>query len=281
MKHKNPMQPDDPRHGTNNGYSSGCRCVECRKGHTSYMKEFYMRPERVAARERTKAEGLPDGDHRHGSRHGYNLGCRCPQCSAVHHEYVNRQYAIKDQKAAHADRLHAMLDKNNPFHGTTTGYGYGCRCNHCRDAAKAYYTSPAARKAAALSIRNRKANSPAMRAEMRLRRLASVCIDRLAKGYGRQTGWIDLLGCTYEALKDHIERQFKPGMTWSNKSKAGWGVDHIKPCVCFDLTDPEQVKQCFRYTNMQPLWYHENLCKNSEWEGSMCRKSGNKNVNKH
>ena len=239
-----------------------------------------MRPERVDARERTKVEGLPVGDQRHGSRTGYNLGCRCPKCSEAHSAYIRVHYANSDRKGICIARLRELEHKENPFHGTITGYSYGCRCDRCKNAAKQHYTSPEVRIAAAKGFRARYAADPSLRLESKLRRRAWLCVDRLAKGYGKQTGWIDLLGCTYETLKQHIEGMFKPGMTWNNKSKAGWGPDHIKPCVCFDLSDEVQLRQCFHYTNLQPLWYHENLSKNSEWEGQMHRRNGNRIVNR-
>ena len=33
------------------------------------------------------------------------------------------------------------------------------------------------------------------------------------------------------------------------------------PCASFDLTDPEQQRQCFHYTNLQPLWAADNIRK--------------------
>ena len=33
----------------------------------------------------------------------------------------------------------------------------------------------------------------------------------------------------------------------------------------FDLTDPEQQKQCFHYTNQQPLWAKDNMSKGAKW----------------
>ena len=74
---------------------------------------------------------------------------------------------------------------------------------------------------------------------------------------------INLLGCTIEELKVYLESQFKEGMTWDNWTPDGWHIDHIKPCASFDLTDPEQQKECFHYSNLQPLWAEENLSKNS------------------
>jgi hypothetical protein len=74
----------------------------------------------------------------------------------------------------------------------------------------------------------------------------------------------ELLGCSIEHARKHIESQFKEGMTWDNHGKYGWHIDHIIPCASFDLTDPEQQKKCFHYTNLQPLWWNENLSKGAK-----------------
>jgi hypothetical protein len=78
---------------------------------------------------------------------------------------------------------------------------------------------------------------------------------------------VDLIGCSWEYLYFYIESQFKKGMTWDNYCFDGWHIDHIRPCASFDLTDIEQQKQCFHYTNLQPLWAKENFRKNSVYNG--------------
>lgn len=75
---------------------------------------------------------------------------------------------------------------------------------------------------------------------------------------------IDLLGCTVEQLKFWLEAQFKDGMTWKNRGRKGWHIDHIKPLSSFDLTNPEELKQACHYTNLQPLWWYENLSKGNK-----------------
>lgn len=74
---------------------------------------------------------------------------------------------------------------------------------------------------------------------------------------------LDLLGCSLSELKIHLENQFTEGMNWQNHGYGDdkWHIDHIRPCASFDLTDPEQQKQCFHYTNLQPLWQKDNLIK--------------------
>ena len=70
---------------------------------------------------------------------------------------------------------------------------------------------------------------------------------------------LNLLGISLDGLKLHLESLFLPGMGWHNRSE--WHIDHKRPCASFDLTDSEQQKQCFHYTNLQPLWWRDNLSK--------------------
>lgn len=68
---------------------------------------------------------------------------------------------------------------------------------------------------------------------------------------------IELIGCSIEDLKSHLENQFTKGMTWKNYGK--WHVDHIKQCCTFDLSKKNEQLKCFNYTNLRPLWATENL----------------------
>ena len=71
-----------------------------------------------------------------------------------------------------------------------------------------------------------------------------------------------LLGCSvYEFIK-HLESKFTEGMNWDNYGK--WHIDHIVPCASFDLSDIEQQKLCFHYSNLQPLWAEDNLRKSDK-----------------
>lgn len=82
-----------------------------------------------------------------------------------------------------------------------------------------------------------------------------------SKGVKKTQKATDLIGCSIEELKIHLEKQFKEGMSWDNHSRKGWHIDHIIPCTNFDLSDIEQQKTCFNYKNLQPLWSTENLKK--------------------
>lgn len=75
---------------------------------------------------------------------------------------------------------------------------------------------------------------------------------------------MELLGCTIEELRTHLEAQFQEGMTWDNYGRDGWHIDHIKPCSSFDLLKEAEQRECFHYTNLQPLWAKDNLSKGAK-----------------
>ncbi len=71
----------------------------------------------------------------------------------------------------------------------------------------------------------------------------------------------DYLGCTIKFLKEYLESQFTENMSWIEFFQGKIHIDHKIPCASFDLTDPEQQKKCFHYSNLQPLWWYDNLSK--------------------
>lgn len=93
------------------------------------------------------------------------------------------------------------------------------------------------------------------RLSMRLRsriRLAIHGLDKAASTFS-------LIGCSIEELKVWLAGQFKLGMSWENFGR--WHIDHRRPCASFDLSDPVQQRECFHFSNLQPLWAIDNLQK--------------------
>lgn len=136
-------------------------------------------------------------------------------------------------------------------------------CKQCRmEAQRAYYK------------RNREA--VVLRQGMRHKRLRAsdpnfVLLQRLRVRIrmvlkkGKTSKSLVYVGCSLEELRSHIESLFKPGMTWENMRL--WHVDHIRPCSWFDLSRDEEVRACFHYSNLQPLWKRENLAKGNRFAG--------------
>lgn len=71
----------------------------------------------------------------------------------------------------------------------------------------------------------------------------------------------EILGCSWEQFKYHIESQFKEGMTWKNHGE--WHFDHIKPVSL--ANNYEELIELNHYTNFQPLWAEENLKKSNTY----------------
>lgn len=98
----------------------------------------------------------------------------------------------------------------------------------------------------------------------RIKILLSSRIRQVLQGGYKSNRTVLLLGCSIEFFKGYLSAQFKDGMSWNNYGYKGWHIDHIRPCASFDLSKPEQQKECFHYTNLQPLWWYDNLKKSDK-----------------
>ena len=93
-------------------------------------------------------------------------------------------------------------------------------------------------------------------------RIVRACRTRvwnLLKGNFKSASTMALIGCTGDELRKHLESQFEPWMTWENYGL--WDIDHIKACAKFDLTYPEQQRECFHWSNLQPMEHIANIKK--------------------
>ena len=71
-----------------------------------------------------------------------------------------------------------------------------------------------------------------------------------------------MVGCTPEFLKEYLEKQFKPGMTWQNYTRKGWHIDHRTPLD--SAKTPKDIEKLMHYTNLQPMWAIENISKSNK-----------------
>ncbi len=74
-----------------------------------------------------------------------------------------------------------------------------------------------------------------------------------------------LVGCSIPFLKEYIQARFLPGMTWDNhgRGEGKWNIDHRIPCSAFDMSDGNDQRAAFHYSNLQPLWSKDNLKKHA------------------
>jgi hypothetical protein len=81
-------------------------------------------------------------------------------------------------------------------------------------------------------------------------------------GYRKKSKTEQLLGCSVQQLKEHLEKQFTTGMNWQNHGQYGWHIDHIIPLS--SAKTQEDLHRLCHYTNLQPLWWHVNLSKSDK-----------------
>lgn len=79
-------------------------------------------------------------------------------------------------------------------------------------------------------------------------------------GFKKNSKTMQILGCTIQEFKLHIESQFKEGMSWDNRSE--WHIDHIMPLSMAKTED--EIIRLNNYKNLRPLWAHENLSKSDK-----------------
>lgn len=91
-------------------------------------------------------------------------------------------------------------------------------------------------------------------------------------GQSKSKRCIDYVGCSLETFKKHIECQFLEGMSWDNYGEDNtgnkvnaWHIDHKIPCKAFNLSNETEVKACFNYRNLRPLWATDNIVKSATY----------------
>jgi len=132
----------------------------------------------------------------------------------------------------------------------------------CKNCYKDYNSDPKIKERVKEAVSYRYNNDLSFRLKNRVRSRVMGFIEnknRFISGIDLE----ELMGCTWEFLKEWIESQFYPEMTWENHSKKNggmWEIDHIIPFENFNIINEDgsinksELKKCCHYTNLQPLF---------------------------
>lgn len=167
----------------------------------------------------------------------------------------HKEKIIKEQKEYYANNPDKRVEQNErkrEYHEKN------------KERFKAHRQKPEIKKQRLARQKTYQNNKRKTNPEFKIRVLLSNRLNHALKGGLKAANTMKLVGCSPKFLKQYLENQFKPGMTWQNHTVTGWHIDHIKPCTAFDLSDHEQQKECFHYKNLQPLWYDENIRKSNK-----------------
>ena len=130
------------------------------------------------------------------------------------------------------------------------------------DLGKKYRQSDKFREAVNKRSRKRRKSDPVFKLTGDMRRRLNQFLK--ASNIKKTNKTFQEVGCTPEFLKKHLEKQFKPGMTWKNHTPKGWHIDHrIALSNAKSREDLERLGVA-HYTNLQPMWSTENLKKSNK-----------------
>lgn len=143
-------------------------------------------------------------------------------------------------------------EKRNPDNKKASNKRYTTK--H-RDLIKSKRKSPEYKSRKNERARHRYLSDPNYRILKRIRASFTQAL-RLYGRHPKVCSVTQLVGCTMFELRQYLESKFEPGMTWDNIH-----IDHIRPCKFFNFSDPVQQKECFHYSNLQPLFAEDNIRK--------------------
>jgi hypothetical protein len=84
-------------------------------------------------------------------------------------------------------------------------------------------------------------------------------------GFVKSDKTLNYVGCNLQDLQNHLQSTFKEGMSWGNYGKE-WHIDQIIPCSAWKLSNENELKMCFHYTNLQALWASDNIYKKDNFD---------------
>lgn len=116
--------------------------------------------------------------------------------------------------------------------------------------------------------KRRQARYPLLRNNLRYKLNKNISSYVALSLCGNKNGykWESLVGYTLEQLITHLEKQFSKGMTWENRGKTGWHIDHKIPLSVFNFQNSKDIdfKKAWALKNLRPLWAKDNLQKGAK-----------------
>lgn len=208
---------------------------------------------------------------------GYTSRCLdCKSKAGKIHYLKNKHHILPRQKLYYLTAREKALDASRAYKAShkeiikqNSAAYYANNRESIIAKRKLYFRKNSAKVKANRKLRYHKmtANSPQYKLSRNLRTRLWAALKK--QNNKKSTKTFDLIGCSISYLTNYLAAKFSAGMTWENYGQ--WHIDHIKPCISFDLSDLQQQRECFHYTNLQPLWAADNFSKhaNLDWQKSI------------
>lgn len=113
-------------------------------------------------------------------------------------------------------------------------------------------------KKKSLRDKNRMISDPLFKLSHNIRTLIRKSFKNKFTKKSKKT--VEILGCSFEEFKSHLESKFDDKMNWDNQGSY-WHLDHIIPVS--SANNKEELYRLNHYTNFQPLFWLDNLKKSN------------------
>jgi hypothetical protein len=190
----------------------------------------------------------------------YARGGVCKKCqiASVKKRSIENREAIAERKKVRymENREKNLIDKQLYYKANKEKLDEKCRLY-----AKAH---PEIMRAGWRKYRSKKMATP----KGKLNNSISARVNHsLGKGVKAGRAWEELVGFTVDQLKAHLEKKFKPGMSWENYGSY-WSIDHKIPVAVHNFEHPDDIdfRFCWSLKNLQPLEVKINSSKRDKLE---------------
>ncbi len=95
---------------------------------------------------------------------------------------------------------------------------------------------------------------------VRLKKKMQLSFRRWVNNKSGSAGIQKYVGTDLMSVREWITERMVDGMTWNNYGNE-WVIDHIVPMRMFDVKDEVELKICWHYKNLMPLFKRDNLNK--------------------
>lgn len=254
-------------------------CVECnrlaqlsaRSSNPEKFKEMHRdrraaNPEKYRAMDKARREADPE-KHRAMARERYALDSDRMRLNARARSQSNIERYRSLDRAKYANHPEKYRAKGRLYYSENTEkvrearrVGYAKNIEERRAGARVQMRAlrAANRDEYNAKQKSRYASDEFFAFSQRARRLCRAALERVGLRKAKRTE--ELLGCTLPEFRAHLERQFLPGMSWSNRGE--WHIDHIVP-ISSAKTLAEAESLC-HVSNLRPIWAIDNLSKSAK-----------------
>jgi len=222
------------------------KCKECVKIYYKENKEKII--ERVKKYGEERKEDKREYEKKYRKENKEKISERHKNYREDHKDFI-KKYRQENKDKIREQRMKYLQENKDKIREQRMKW-----CQENKDKIKKYHQENKDERNA--YVRNRRKADEKFRILCRLRTRLWCAL----KGANKSATTMELLGVpSTEFLVDYLEKTKVEGKDYSDGE-----VDHIRPCASFDLTDPEQQRECFHYTNLQWLTKEENSKKGAK-----------------